>query len=90
MKNTSELKVRHLAIEPNPRRILRGADIRNDVNPVCLFQNRARKALEMALSIRAWNTTYMSPANPDLGGPTSSRTSPAQARTAPTRRTWSI
>jgi predicted ATP-dependent protease len=67
MKNTSELKARQLAIEPNPRKILRGTDIRNDVNPVCIFQNRARKALDMALSIPGLEYNVYVAGEPGLG-----------------------
>lgn len=51
MKNHSSLKIRQLRIEPSPNKILRSTDIRDESSPVCLFQPRARRALEMGLSI---------------------------------------
>lgn len=67
MKNHSALKVRHLKIEPDPRKILRSADIRDDVNSVCLFQPRARKALEMGLSIPGMEYNIYVAGEPGLG-----------------------
>lgn len=67
MKNHSALKVRHLKIEPDPRKILRSADIRDEVNSVCLFQPRARKALEMGLSIPGMEYNVYVAGEPGLG-----------------------
>lgn len=52
MKKYSELSARSINLEPDPRKILRGTASDDALNPVCLFQPRARKALEMGLSIR--------------------------------------
>lgn len=51
MKNHTSLKVRHLKVEPDPRKILRSSDFRDELGQSCLFQPRAEKALEMGLSI---------------------------------------
>jgi len=67
MKNIPELKVRQLKIEPDPRKVLRSADIRDDVNAVCLFQPRARKALEMGLSIPGLEYNVYVAGEPGLG-----------------------
>ncbi|UTF49649.1 AAA family ATPase [Desulfomicrobium sp. ZS1] len=67
MKTIPELKVRQLKIEPDPRKILRSTDIRDNVNAVCLFQPRARKALEMGLSIPGMEYNVYVAGEPGLG-----------------------
>jgi hypothetical protein len=67
MKTSSALKARELKIEPAPRKILRSADIRDNVNAVCLFQPRARKALEMGLSIPGMEYNVYVAGEPGLG-----------------------
>jgi predicted ATP-dependent protease len=67
MKNHSSLKIRHLTIEPNPRKVLRSSDIRDESNPICLFQPRARKALEMGLSIASMEYHVYVAGEPGLG-----------------------
>jgi predicted ATP-dependent protease len=67
MKNIPELKARQLNIEPDPRKVLRSNDIRDNSNPVCLFQPRARKALEMGLSIPGMEYNVYVAGEPGLG-----------------------
>jgi predicted ATP-dependent protease len=67
MKTIPELKVRQLKIEPDPRKILRSNDIRDNVSAVCLFQPRARKALEMGLSIPGMEYNVYVAGEPGLG-----------------------
>ncbi|MDY0228072.1 MAG: AAA family ATPase [Desulfomicrobium apsheronum] len=67
MKNIPELKARQLKIEPDPRKILRSNDIRDNTNAVCLFQPRARKALEMGLSIPGMEYNVYVAGEPGLG-----------------------
>lgn len=67
MKNIPELKVRQLNVEPDPRKILRSADIRDNSSSVCLFQPRARKALEMGLSIPGMEYNVYVAGEPGLG-----------------------
>ena len=67
MKNIPELKVRQLKVEPDPRKVLRSADIRDNVNAVCLFQPRARKALELGLSIPGLEYNVYVAGEPGLG-----------------------
>jgi hypothetical protein len=67
MKKNAELKIRDLAIEPSPRKVLRGADIRDNVNVACLFQPRARKALEMGLAIEGMEYNIFVAGEPGLG-----------------------
>jgi predicted ATP-dependent protease len=67
MKNIPELKARQLNIEPDPRKILRSNDIRDSANSVCLFQPRARKALEMGLSIPGMEYNVYVAGEPGLG-----------------------
>lgn len=67
MKNHSSLKIRQLKCEPNPRKILRSSDFRNDPKPVCLFQPRARKALEMAIAIPGMEYNVFVAGDPGLG-----------------------
>ncbi|ACU90874.1 Lon protease family protein [Desulfomicrobium baculatum] len=67
MKTIPELKVRQLKIEPDPRKILRSTDIRDNVSAVCLFQPRARKALEMGLSIPGMEYNVYVAGEPGLG-----------------------
>lgn len=67
MKNIPELKARQLNVEPDPRKILRSADIRDNASSVCLFQPRARKALEMGLSIPGMEYNVYVAGEPGLG-----------------------
>ncbi|MBU4526207.1 MAG: AAA family ATPase [Desulfomicrobium sp.] len=67
MKNIPELKARQLNIEPDPRKILRSNDIRDNANSVCLFQPRARKALELGLSIPGMEYNVYVAGEPGLG-----------------------
>jgi predicted ATP-dependent protease len=67
MKTIPELKVRQLKIEPDPRKILRSTDIRDNASAVCLFQPRARKALEMGLSIPGMEYNVYVAGEPGLG-----------------------
>jgi len=67
MKNIPELKARQLNIEPDPRKILRSNDIRDNAKSVCLFQPRARKALELGLSIPGMEYNVYVAGEPGLG-----------------------
>ena len=67
MKTIPELKVRQLKIEPDPRKILRNTDIRDNASAICLFQPRARKALEMGLSIPGMEYNVYVAGEPGLG-----------------------
>lgn len=49
-KKHTRLNSKALKTEPDPRKILRRTDLHQE-NPICLFQPRARKALEMGLAI---------------------------------------
>ena len=67
MKKNAELRIRDLAMDPSPRKVLRSADIRDNVNVACLFQPRARKALEMGLAIEGMEYNIYVAGEPGLG-----------------------
>ena len=67
MKKNAELRIRDLAMEPSPRKVLRSAEIRDNVNVACLFQPRARKALEMGLAIEGMEYNIYVAGEPGLG-----------------------
>lgn len=67
MKKSPQLNVRQLKVEPDPRKVLRRTDIRDDINAACLFQPRARKALEMSLSIAGMEYNVYVAGEPGLG-----------------------
>lgn len=67
MKNRTELKARDLKLLPDSRAILRGNDLRNGKHPVCLFQPRALKALEMCLAIPDMEYNIYVAGDPGLG-----------------------
>ena len=67
MKNRTELKARDLKLLPDSRAILRGNDLRNGEHPVCLFQPRALKALEMCLAIPDMEYNIYVAGDPGLG-----------------------
>lgn len=67
MKKYTELKVKDLKPTPDARAVLRGSDIRNGEQPACLFQPRARKALEMSLAIPDMEYNVYVAGDPGLG-----------------------
>ena len=67
MKHRNALKARYLSLEPNPKKILRSSNIRSEDHPVCLFQPRARKALDLGLSISSKEYNIFVAGQPGLG-----------------------
>lgn len=67
MKKYTNLSANAIKIEPNARNVLRSSQLQNSVNPICLFQPRARKALEMGVAIREMEYNIYVAGEPGLG-----------------------